>query len=114
MTNVYYFGVLPAPRYPRLFVRKSPGAIKSYLNIFPVSLAVKVMKFIGLVVLVIQNVSLILSISYVWTLSDFLATSAVVMAEILKVLTCLFIISMQKTGEASFYDIAWVGRTVSL
>uniref|UniRef100_A0A672R0P1 Si:dkey-83k24.5 n=1 Tax=Sinocyclocheilus grahami TaxID=75366 RepID=A0A672R0P1_SINGR len=74
----------------------------------------KVMKFIGLVVLVIQNVSLIFSISYVWTLSDFLATSAVVMAEILKVLTCLFIISMQKTGEASFYDIAWVGRTVSL
>ncbi|XP_026124539.1 UDP-galactose translocator-like [Carassius auratus] len=75
---------------------------------------VKVVKFISLVILVIQNVSLILSISYVWTLSDFLATSAVVMAEILKVLTCLFIISMQRTGEASFYDIAWVGRTVSL
>ncbi|KAF4110272.1 hypothetical protein G5714_009524 [Onychostoma macrolepis] len=75
---------------------------------------VKVMKFISLVILVIQNVSLILSISYVWTLSDFLATSAVVMAEILKVLTCLFVISMQRTGEASFYDIAWVGRTVSL
>lgn len=84
------------------------------LNIFPVSLAVKVMKFISLVILVIQNVSLILSISYVWTLSDFLATSAVVMAEILKVLTCLFIISMQRTGEGSLYDIAWVGRTVSL
>uniref|UniRef100_A0A671QL27 Si:dkey-83k24.5 n=1 Tax=Sinocyclocheilus anshuiensis TaxID=1608454 RepID=A0A671QL27_9TELE len=57
------------------------------------------MKFISLVILVIQNVSLILGISYVWTLSDFLATSAVVMAEILKVLTCLFIISMQRTGE---------------
>lgn len=84
------------------------------LNIFPVCLAVKVMKFISLVILVIQNVSLILSISYVWTLSDFLATSAVVMAEILKVLTCLFIVSMQRTGEASFYDIAWVGRTASL
>uniref|UniRef100_A0A673LW45 Si:dkey-83k24.5 n=1 Tax=Sinocyclocheilus rhinocerous TaxID=307959 RepID=A0A673LW45_9TELE len=54
--------------------------------------AIKIMKFISLVILVIQDVSLILSISYVWTLSDFLATSAVVMAEILKVVACLFII----------------------
>uniref|UniRef100_A0A8C2J8C9 Si:dkey-83k24.5 n=1 Tax=Cyprinus carpio TaxID=7962 RepID=A0A8C2J8C9_CYPCA len=100
---------LPAPKYPRLFVRKSPGS-KVEKTTDPTS----VMKFISLVILVIQNVSLILSISYVWTLSDFLATSAVVMAEILKVLTCLFIVSMQRTGEASFYDIAWVGRTASL
>ncbi|KAL1270278.1 hypothetical protein QQF64_032567 [Cirrhinus molitorella] len=73
---------------------------------------VNIMKFISLVILVIQNISLILSISYVWKLSDFLSTSTVVMAELLKVLTCLFIISMQRTGEASFYDIAWIERIV--
>ncbi|ROI46600.1 UDP-galactose translocator [Anabarilius grahami] len=77
---------------------------------------VQIMKFISLVILVVQNASLIFSIRYVWTLAEdhFLATSAVVMAEILKVLTCLFIIVMQKTGETCSYSIAWVGRTILL
>ncbi|CAM4718571.1 unnamed protein product [Leuciscus chuanchicus] len=77
---------------------------------------VKIMKFISLVILVIQNASLIFSIRYVWRLAGdhCLATSAVVMAEILKVLTCLFLITMQKTGQTSSNGIAWVGRTILL
>ncbi|KAM7411139.1 hypothetical protein PAMA_021224 [Pampus argenteus] len=56
------------------------------------------LKYISLAVLVVQNASLILSIRYVRTLPGdrFFATSAVVMAEILKVLTCLLIILLQK------------------
>lgn len=56
------------------------------------------LKYISLAVLVVQNASLILSIRYVRTLPGdrFFATSAVVMAEILKVLTCLLIILLQR------------------
>ncbi|XP_041859875.1 UDP-galactose translocator isoform X3 [Melanotaenia boesemani] len=56
------------------------------------------LKYISLAVLVVQNASLILSIRYVRTLPGdrFFTTSAVVMAEILKVLTCLLIILQQK------------------
>ncbi|XP_060930538.1 UDP-galactose translocator isoform X2 [Limanda limanda] len=56
------------------------------------------LKYVSLVVLVFQNASLILSIRYVRTLPGerFFTTSAVVMAEILKVLTCLLIILLQK------------------
>lgn len=56
------------------------------------------LKYISLSVLVVQNASLILSIRYVRTLPGdrFFATSAVVMAEILKVLTCLVLILLQK------------------
>uniref|UniRef100_A0A667ZHA9 Solute carrier family 35 member 2 n=1 Tax=Myripristis murdjan TaxID=586833 RepID=A0A667ZHA9_9TELE len=56
------------------------------------------LKYISLAVLVVQNASLILSIRYVRTLPGdrFYTTSAVVMAEILKVLTCLLIILLQK------------------
>ncbi|KAI3357931.1 hypothetical protein L3Q82_016302, partial [Scortum barcoo] len=52
------------------------------------------LKYISLAVLVVQNASLILSIRYVRTLPGdrFFTTSAVVMAEVLKVLTCLLII----------------------
>ncbi|XP_059188252.1 UDP-galactose translocator isoform X2 [Centropristis striata] len=58
----------------------------------------KRLKYISLAVLVVQNASLILSIRYVRTLPGdrFFTTSAVVMAEILKVLTCLLIILLQK------------------
>lgn len=58
----------------------------------------KKLKYISLAVLVVQNASLILSIRYVRTLpgDHFFATSAVVMAEILKVLTCLVLILIQK------------------
>lgn len=58
----------------------------------------KKLKYISLAVLVVQNASLILSIRYVRTLPGdrFFATSAVVMAEILKVLTCLVLIMLQK------------------
>ncbi|KAM8830747.1 UDP-galactose translocator isoform 1-T1 [Synchiropus picturatus] len=56
------------------------------------------LKYISLAVLVVQNASLILNIRYVRTLpgDHFYATSAVVMAELLKVLTCLLIILLQK------------------
>lgn len=58
----------------------------------------KKLKYISLAVLVVQNASLILSIRYVRTLpgDHFFATSAVVMAEILKVLACLVLILIQK------------------
>lgn len=56
------------------------------------------LKYISLAVLVVQNASLILSIRFVRTLPGdrFYATSAVVMAEVLKVVTCLIIILLQK------------------
>lgn len=59
------------------------------------------LKYISLAVLVVQNASLILSIRYVRTLPGdrFFTTSAVVMAEVLKVLTCLVIILLQKRCE---------------
>lgn len=59
------------------------------------------LKYISLAVLVVQNASLILSIRYVRTLPGdrFFTTSAVVMAEVLKVLTCLVIILLQKRRE---------------
>ncbi|XP_010863594.1 UDP-galactose translocator isoform X1 [Esox lucius] len=59
------------------------------------------LKYISLAILVVQNASLILSIRYVRTLPGdrFFTTSAVVMAEVLKVLTCLFIIMFQKKGN---------------
>ncbi|KAL2103431.1 hypothetical protein ACEWY4_000299 [Coilia grayii] len=61
----------------------------------------KKLKYISLAILVIQNASLILSIRYVRTLPGdrFFATSAVVMAEVLKVCTCLLIILFQKRGN---------------
>ncbi|XP_060788394.1 UDP-galactose translocator [Neoarius graeffei] len=59
------------------------------------------LKYISLAVLVIQNASLILSIRYVRTLpgDSFFSTSAVVMAEVLKVFTCLIVILFQKRGN---------------
>lgn len=67
-----------------------------------VSAANRKLKYISLAVLVVQNASLILSIRYVRTLPGdrFFATSAVVMAEVLKVLTCLLIILLQKRRES--------------
>ncbi|MFT7819247.1 UDP-galactose translocator [Arapaima gigas] len=61
----------------------------------------KKLKYCSLAILVVQNASLILSIRYVRTLPGdrFFATSAVVMAELLKVLTCLVIILLQKKGN---------------
>lgn len=59
------------------------------------------LKYISLAILVIQNASLILSIRYVRTLpgDHFFTTSAVVMAEVLKVFTCLIIILLQQKGN---------------
>nr|XP_046251516.1 UDP-galactose translocator isoform X2 [Scatophagus argus] len=66
------------------------------------------LKYISLAVLVVQNASLILSIRYVRTLPGdrFFTTSAVVMAEVLKVLTCLLLILLQKrlsVKETAFF-----------
>uniref|UniRef100_A0A8D3C5X5 Solute carrier family 35 member 2 n=1 Tax=Scophthalmus maximus TaxID=52904 RepID=A0A8D3C5X5_SCOMX len=62
------------------------------------------LKYISLAVLVVQNASLILSIRYVRTLPGdrFFTTSAVVMAEVLKVLTCLLIILLQRKCKCPF------------
>ncbi|XP_051525931.1 UDP-galactose translocator-like [Myxocyprinus asiaticus] len=67
----------------------------------------KKLKYISLAILVIQNASLILSIRYVRTLpgDHFFTTSAVVMAEVLKVLTCLVIILIQKRGNVKNFAI---------
>lgn len=59
------------------------------------------LKYISLAVLVVQNASLILTIRYVRTLPGdrFFATTAVVMAEVLKAITCLLLIFLQKRGN---------------
>ncbi|XP_058873045.1 UDP-galactose translocator isoform X1 [Acipenser ruthenus] len=61
----------------------------------------KKLKYISLAVLVVQNASLILSIRYARTLPGerFFATTAVVVAEMLKVATCLLLILLQKRGN---------------
>ncbi|KAJ8393513.1 hypothetical protein AAFF_G00059860 [Aldrovandia affinis] len=86
---------------------KTPGRRQSEAN--------RKLKYISLAVLVVQNASLILSIRYVRTLPGerFFTTSAVVMAEVLKVLTCLCIILLQKRGSlrdfiALLYDSIFV------
>nr|XP_033778753.1 UDP-galactose translocator [Geotrypetes seraphini] len=63
------------------------------------------LKYISLAVLVVQNASLILSIRYVRTLPGdrFFTTSAVVVAEILKSVTCLLLIFLQKRGNVKHY-----------
>ncbi|KAK7136248.1 hypothetical protein R3I94_014786 [Phoxinus phoxinus] len=65
----------------------------------------KKLKYISLAILVIQNASLILSIRYVRTLPGdrFFPTSAVVLAEVLKVFTCLVIIIIQKRGNVKIF-----------
>lgn len=58
--------------------------------------------------LVVQNASLILSIRYARTLPGdrFFATTAVVMAEVLKGLTCLLLLFAQKRGMS--HKWAWL------
>lgn len=72
------------------------------------------LKYISLAILVIQNASLILSIRYVRTLpgDHFYTTSAVVMAEVLKVFTCLVIVLIQERG--AFAGSTWWHATCSL
>ncbi|KAM9327002.1 UDP-galactose translocator [Gastrophryne carolinensis] len=59
------------------------------------------LKYLSLAVLVVQNASLILSIRYARTLPGdrFFSTTAVVMAEILKGITCLLLMLAQKRGN---------------
>ncbi|XP_075041727.1 UDP-galactose translocator [Mixophyes fleayi] len=59
------------------------------------------LKYVSLAVLVVQNASLILSIRYARTLPGerFFSTTAVVMAEILKGITCLLLMLVQKRGN---------------
>ncbi|CAM5173832.1 unnamed protein product [Eretmochelys imbricata] len=65
------------------------------------------LKYISLAVLVVQNASLILSIRYVRTLPGerFFATTAVVMAELLKGATCLLLIFLQKRGNVKQFAL---------
>ncbi|XP_043936199.1 UDP-galactose translocator [Protopterus annectens] len=65
----------------------------------------KKLKYISLAVLVIQNASLILSIRYVRTLpgDKFFATTAVVMAEVLKLITCLILVLLHHRGKLKQY-----------
>ncbi|XP_010856225.1 PREDICTED: uncharacterized protein LOC105000825 isoform X2 [Bison bison bison] len=67
------------------------------------------LKYISLAVLVVQNASLILSIRYARTLPGdrFFATTAVVMAEVLKGLTCLLLLFAQKRGMSQGEGLHW-------
>uniref|UniRef100_A0A2R8ZWZ5 Solute carrier family 35 member A2 n=1 Tax=Pan paniscus TaxID=9597 RepID=A0A2R8ZWZ5_PANPA len=72
-----------------------PGAVSAgALEPGTASAAHRRLKYISLAVLVVQNASLILSIRYARTLPGdrFFATTAVVMAEVLKGLTCLLLL----------------------
>ncbi|XP_058514735.1 UDP-galactose translocator isoform X2 [Ochotona princeps] len=79
-----------------------PGAVSAgSLASGTASAAHRRLKYISLAVLVVQNASLILSIRYARTLPGdrFFATTAVVMAEVLKGLTCLLLLFAQKRGN---------------
>ncbi|KAM8896381.1 UDP-galactose translocator isoform 3-T3 [Lycaon pictus] len=79
-----------------------PGAVSAgSLEPGTASAAHRRLKYISLAVLVVQNASLILSIRYARTLPGdrFFATTAVVMAEVLKGLTCLLLLFAQKRGN---------------
>ncbi|XP_033057076.1 UDP-galactose translocator isoform X6 [Trachypithecus francoisi] len=79
-----------------------PGALSAgALEPGTASAAHRRLKYISLAVLVVQNASLILSIRYARTLPGdrFFATTAVVMAEVLKGLTCLLLLFAQKRGN---------------
>ncbi|XP_020028148.1 UDP-galactose translocator isoform X3 [Castor canadensis] len=79
-----------------------PGAVSAgTLEPGTASAAHRRLKYISLAVLVVQNASLILSIRYARTLPGdrFFATTAVVMAEVLKGLTCLLLLFAQKRGN---------------
>ncbi|XP_019811488.2 UDP-galactose translocator isoform X5 [Bos indicus] len=79
-----------------------PGAVSAgALEPGTSSAAHRRLKYISLAVLVVQNASLILSIRYARTLPGdrFFATTAVVMAEVLKGLTCLLLLFAQKRGN---------------
>ncbi|XP_037368317.1 UDP-galactose translocator isoform X5 [Talpa occidentalis] len=78
------------------------GAVSAgALQLGTASVAHRRLKYISLAVLVVQNASLILSIRYARTLPGdrFFATTAVVMAEVLKGLTCLLLLFAQKRGN---------------
>ena len=59
------------------------------------------MKYVALLLLVVQNASLILSMRKAKTSEgdQFHSTVAVVMAEVLKLLTCLAVILYEKKGQ---------------
>lgn len=67
------------------------------------------LKYISLLTLTIQNASLILTIRYSRTLPGdmYIATTAVVFAEVLKVLACLLIILAQKRSFPDFFDLLY-------
>lgn len=67
------------------------------------------LKYISLLTLTIQNASLILTIRYSRTLPGdmYIATTAVVFAEVLKVLACLLIILAQKQSFPDFFDLLY-------
>ncbi|XP_038172784.1 UDP-galactose translocator isoform X2 [Arvicola amphibius] len=79
-----------------------PGAVSAgVLESGSATAAHRRLKYISLAVLVVQNASLILSIRYARTLPGdrFFATTAVVMAEVLKGVTCLLLLFAQKRGN---------------
>ncbi|XP_026306882.1 UDP-galactose translocator-like [Piliocolobus tephrosceles] len=89
-----------------------PGALSAgALEPGTASAAHRRLKYISLAVLVVQNASLILSIRYARTLPGdrFFATTAVVMAEVLKGLTCLLLLFAQKRGTSQGGGCTGVG-----
>uniref|UniRef100_A0AC11C4J3 Solute carrier family 35 member A2 n=1 Tax=Ovis aries TaxID=9940 RepID=A0AC11C4J3_SHEEP len=86
-----------------------PGAVSAgALEPGTSSAAHRRLKYISLAVLVVQNASLILSIRYARTLPGdrFFATTAVVMAEVLKGLTCLLLLFAQKRVFSSGMNLS--------
>ena len=77
--------------------------------LLPFPTAHRRLKYISLAVLVVQNASLILSIRYARTLPGdrFFATTAVVMTEVLKGLTCLLLLFAQKRGMSQGEGLHW-------
>ncbi|XP_012593527.1 UDP-galactose translocator isoform X2 [Microcebus murinus] len=94
-----------------------PGAVSAgALEPGTASAAHRRLKYISLAVLVVQNASLILSIRYARTLPGdrFFATTAVVMAEVLKGLTCLLLLFAQKRGTSQGGGYTGVGNVKHL
>lgn len=107
----------------RILVEKGEGRVVVWLCpkklltpssplLLPFPTAHRRLKYISLAVLVVQNASLILSIRYTRTLPGdrFFATTAVVMAEVLKGLTCLLLLFAQKRGMSQGGGMELVGR----
>lgn len=65
------------------------------------------LKYVSLVILIFQNATLILSVRYTRTLGGnmYISTTAVVAAEVMKVVACVFILVYQRGSLLRFYTL---------